>query len=512
MAAVASDCIHVIIADDEHICRFSAASVFKRLGILSQHLHEVEDLEEAREALFKVQAHTARVIVVLPQRFCKDFAAMETGFCPYIVCASSMSQNTVCGVQSVMPGVKASMKFCNYVIPKTFDEELVLDCLKESASWWGDANGNTLVKQSAADRWVQDSSGKWCRASVAETSTGSSNSSGYKVGEVTPPAAPTPEPTTDRMETRLKSLRPAKRPFDDVHIIAMAGRGSFGCVYKAMWGIAEVALKVTKSAGDAALDPLLFEGALSSSLSHPNLVQTYKYATRELMPGNLEVWIVQEWCNLGTLQQRLRTSQNPLALGGFAQVTEVALEITSAASYLHGRGVVHGDLSANNVLLCLKDCSKGYITKISDFGASRILLNDDAAVKTASLGTVVYMPPECFNVHNDGLSKKVDVYSFGVILWQLCTNQVPFLGFKPPQIVVLLAQGTSLELPSSLPGQLLPVLRDCLAKQADIRPTFEQCFQRLYRDLISMQTCEDLDDIPCMGSEAGEEEASWAMT
>lgn len=286
-------------------------------------------------------------------------------------------------------------------------------------------------------------------------------------------------------------------------MVAWAGRGSFASVYKGRWGISEVAVKITSVKADCKVDPLVFEGALSSILSHPNLVQTYKYAKRELK-DRCEVCIVQEWCDIGTLHQRLRGKDT---VGGHMEIMEVALEITSAISYLHSRGVIHGDLSANNVLLCSRPCPKGYITKISDFGLSRILPDDTSNVLTASVGTITYMPPECFSSEAPGLNNAVDIYSFGVILWQLCTDKIPFHGFKPAQVVVLMAKGTSLELPDCLPvGTLRTALKACLDSDPEKRPSFDKVMCMLKKEFFQAQTLDDLltvEDLPDLVTDHG---------
>merc|ERR1711957_404480 len=131
-----------------------------------------------------------------------------------------------------------------------------------------------------------------------------------------------------------------------------------------------------------------------------------------------EVWIVQEWCDLGTLHQKLMRKEI-VERGGFGEVIDVCAEIASAASYLNNRGIIHGDLTAKNVLLAERPCPKRYIAKIADFGLARVLDSGMTGINTATLGTVTHMPPELFSIDEGSLTKKVDVYAFGVITWQL---------------------------------------------------------------------------------------------
>lgn len=287
----------------------------------------------------------------------------------------------------------------------------------------------------------------------------------------------------------LGNLRPTTSPFEDVATIEVAGEGSFGTVYRARWNISTVALKVVKSEdpGDG-VEKVKFEGALSENLAHPNLVQTYKFSTRPT-PGSdaFEVWIVQEWCGLGALSAKIE-NYALLSHGGYPEAVEVACEIASAAMYLHGRGIIHGDITPNNVLLIERNCRKGYVSKVTDFGLARVLNTNQSCINTTSMGTVHYMPPELFVVEGYVLTRKVDVYAFGVVMWQLITGDKPFQGLQPTQVVVMVAQGHSLNIPDEVVimptggerrslGQVSAPFKSiqtaCMQREPESRPTFD---------------------------------------
>jgi serine/threonine protein kinase len=285
-------------------------------------------------------------------------------------------------------------------------------------------------------------------------------------------------------------------------MICLVGRGSFGRVYRARWDVSTVALKVVEHYEKEAPALMAFEGALSVTLAHPNLVQTFKHSIRDAhgsqgssssradpRSGALrgsEVWIVQEWCGLGTLNQKI-CRREIVEKGGFSEVIEVCAEISSAASYLHSRGIIHGDLTASNVLLIERRCPKQYTTKVTDFGLARVLDNGASKIDTATMGTVTYMPPELFQLEGSALTKKVDVYAFGVITWQLCTSRIPFEGLQPTQVVVTVAGGATLELPSDVPAPLAQVYEQCVARNPEARPSFDKVVQML----LAMLTLED---------------------
>jgi serine/threonine protein kinase len=281
--------------------------------------------------------------------------------------------------------------------------------------------------------------------------------------------------------------------------------GSFGKVYYGLWSGAQVAVKVIETLDKDGSGQSKFEGALAVSISHPNLVQTYMWNTRqkietslgkdiEVPPGPMttETWIVLEWCELGTLQQRLKKEANELGITAqeaekpvrkdiLLQALENALEIVFAGHYLHGRGIIHGDLTPNNVLLKNHNSRKGFICKVCDFGLARIIDDADTEIMTKSLGTVTHVPPEllAFGTQKARLSQKADVYAFGIMFWQMITKRIPFQGLAAPQIVLKVVKNQRPELPSDLPQTLRVMYELCTDHEPGNRPSFETCINRL---------------------------------
>jgi serine/threonine protein kinase len=189
---------------------------------------------------------------------------------------------------------------------------------------------------------------------------------------------------------------------------------------------------------------------------------------------------VQEWCGLGTLNAKIAKKELLSSLN-FEEVIEVCAEISSAASYLHSRGIIHGDLTASNVLLAERCVPKGYTAKVTDFGLARILDSGASKIDTATMGTVTYMPPELFQLEGSCLTKKVDVYAFGVIMWQMCTGRPPFENLLPTQVVVMVASGATLELPVHVPPALAQVHKQCMSREPEERPEFDRIIQSMLK-------------------------------
>eukprot|EP00798_Chlamydomonas_sp_ICE-L_P013679 gene13679-19567_t len=179
-----------------------------------------------------------------------------------------------------------------------------------------------------------------------------------------------------------------------------------------------------------------------------------------------------------------------------------AFELAGALHYLHtSANIIHGDLSAYNVLLAKsvsteQTGSRGFHIKIADFGLARIMdIMHGSRIQTKTYGTITHMPPETLL---DGIiSKSVDVYSFGVLLWQMYKGQRPYAsaptphlphptyrdyssgrwnrpyaGLQHSQIImaVISHKETKLQFPPGAPADLVALVHSCLAYESDDRP------------------------------------------
>jgi len=289
-------------------------------------------------------------------------------------------------------------------------------------------------------------------------------------------------------------LKPPKPPFEDVRLLRMVGAGSFGKVYYGLWMGSPVAVKIIESENKEKhkrFEPA-FEAVLSASMAHPNLVQTFMSSSRAKPKAEsvgeddeqTETWLVQEWCDRGTLGAYCNI---PRIVGeGLVEVLEVSMDIAGAGSYLHTRGIIHGDLTANNVLIKTMVTRKGYVCKICDFGLARVLEEDSTDIMTTQLGTVTHMPPELFAIADKvRLTAMADVYAAGILLWQALSGESPFKGLTPPQVVVRISQGKPLKsLPPEVPHGLCRVFEACTSRNPAERPTFDQLF-KIYGGLLT---------------------------
>lgn len=147
--------------------------------------------------------------------------------------------------------------------------------------------------------------------------------------------------------------------------------------------------------------------------------------------------------------------------------TIIAFCIASGMQYLHDRKIIHRDLKTLNVLLDGK-----LYPHICDFGLSRVK-SDEAQLMTQNIGTPAWMAPEVYTESN--YTNKVDVYSYGILLWELLTDQKAFKNYTPVQHLSAVVKGHERpKIPSRCPDKLKNLINQCWHHDPNIRPTFNE--------------------------------------
>ncbi|GAX74957.1 hypothetical protein CEUSTIGMA_g2403.t1 [Chlamydomonas eustigma] len=208
-----------------------------------------------------------------------------------------------------------------------------------------------------------------------------------------------------------------------VHWDCLLGAGAAGAVYKGVYQGKDVAIKVSTAmdANDSDAGSMQHELQIMAKLDHPNIVCVYGgclsppnlFVVEELMAGDLSAVIH-------------RRKAQPLSID---TVLKISLDIIAGLVYLHDLDIVHRDLKPGNVLMTAEGAAK-----ISDFGLARSKYKTYLSTKKIDAGTVAYMAPECFNSKLGGVTTKSDVFSFGVILWEMLTRERPWNGLNEFQV------------------------------------------------------------------------------
>ena len=158
------------------------------------------------------------------------------------------------------------------------------------------------------------------------------------------------------------------------------------------------------------------EARLMASLNNPHLVPIYDTGESQV-DGFNRYYIVMPFMEGGTLRARIRRS--PLTL---AEVCSCLQDIADALDYIHARGIIHRDIKASNVLL--DDAGTCYLT---DLGIARVVTDATQLTSTGNvLGTVDYLAPELFEPNRKS-DIRSDLYSLGVVLYEMVTGQLPFI-------------------------------------------------------------------------------------
>ncbi|XP_064971410.1 serine/threonine/tyrosine-protein kinase HT1-like isoform X1 [Musa acuminata AAA Group] len=204
------------------------------------------------------------------------------------------------------------------------------------------------------------------------------------------------------------------------------------------------------------------EVAFLSRLYHPNIVQFIAACKKPPV-----YCIITEYMSQGTLRMYLHKKE-PYSLST-ETILRLALDISRGMRYLHSQGVIHRDLKSHNLLL-----NDEMRVKVADFGTS--CLETQCRESKGNMGTYRWMAPEM--IKEKPYTRKVDVYSFGIVLWELTTALVPYQGMTPVQAAY--AASEKLHLPQNLRPPLSttcsPVLnnliKSCWSANPAKRPDF----------------------------------------
>ncbi|KAG7570213.1 Protein kinase-like domain superfamily [Arabidopsis thaliana x Arabidopsis arenosa] len=249
--------------------------------------------------------------------------------------------------------------------------------------------------------------------------------------------------------------------FSELTVGAFVGSGSSGVVCRGIWNKTEVAIKMLFGQQLTAENMKDFcnEISILSRLRHPNVILFLGACTK---PPQLSM--ITEYMNRGSLYDILRTRKKGLS---WQRKLKILSDICRGLMGIHQMGIVHRDLKSANCLL-----NKG-IVKICDFGLSR-MMNGTTVEDTEAAGTPEWMAPEL--IRNEPVTEKCDIFSFGVIMWELCTLSKPWKGVPKEKVIHIVAnEGARLTLPE---GPLRQLIADCWL-EPEQRPSCKEIMHRL---------------------------------
>ena len=248
-------------------------------------------------------------------------------------------------------------------------------------------------------------------------------------------------------------------------ILRELGRGGMATVHLARQAdlgrlAALKELEMLRATDPSVAQRFLREARMAGSLSHPNIVTVYEYFEQGGTP-----YIAMEYVDGGSL--RAHVTQEP----SLAQIGGVLEGLLAGLDYAARQGIVHRDLKPENVLLT----SEGRV-KITDFGISKasdqVMTAASLTVSGTTIGTPAYMAPE--QAMGRPVSPRTDLYSLGVIAFELLIGRAPFAGTETPMGVLLRQVNDPVPAVDSIRDDIDPRLSDwvgrLLAKEPDDRP------------------------------------------
>uniref|UniRef100_A0A3Q2YDI3 Mitogen-activated protein kinase kinase kinase 7 n=1 Tax=Hippocampus comes TaxID=109280 RepID=A0A3Q2YDI3_HIPCM len=265
-------------------------------------------------------------------------------------------------------------------------------------------------------------------------------------------------PSTDMLET------PPGYPFEeinyeDIEVEEVVGRGAFGVVCKAKWKGKDVAIKTIESESER--KAFIVELRQLSRVNHPNIVKLYGSCSNP-------VCLVMEYAEGGSLYNVLHGAE-PLPSYSASHAMSWCLQCSQGVAYLHGmkpKALIHRDLKPPNLLLV----AGGTVLKICDFGTAC----DIQTHMTNNKGSAAWMAPEVFE--GSKYSEKCDVFSWGIILWEVVTRRKPFDEIGGPAFRIMWAvhNGTRPPLIKNLPKPIENLMTRCWSKDPSQRPSMEE--------------------------------------
>ncbi|XP_052004111.1 mitogen-activated protein kinase kinase kinase 20-like isoform X2 [Xyrauchen texanus] len=248
--------------------------------------------------------------------------------------------------------------------------------------------------------------------------------------------------------------------FDDILFYENCGGGSFGSVYRAFW------LSQDKEVAVKKLLKIEKEAEILSVLSHRNVIQFYGVILEAPNYG-----IVTEYASCGSLFDYLSSAESEDI--SMKQIMTWAVDIAKGMHYLHADApvkVIHRDLKSRNVVLTAEN-----VLKICDFGASKF---HSHTTHMSLVGTFPWMAPEV--IQSLPVSETCDTYSYGVVLWEMLTREIPFKGLEGLQVAWLVVEKNErLTIPSCCPASFACLMRSCWVTEPKDRPIFKQILSTL---------------------------------
>lgn len=263
------------------------------------------------------------------------------------------------------------------------------------------------------------------------------------------------------IKNRRSILVLRKRRISHYRLLELLGSGGMGEVFKALDlnTSQEIALKLHSPhlhKDGLSRQRMITEGQTMKALRHTNIVQIFEYGeTRD------QSYIAMEYLPGGTLLNFIEKN-HPIKIDFALELTQ---QICSGLEYIHKQGIIHRDLTSGNILL-----DENGAARITDFGLARTPLVNTMTTLGTAMGTLGFIAPE--QITGVDISAQTDIFSLGVVLYNLFTNKMPFYGENEMALIHAIFNTEPIpptHFNSTIPVELEAVILRCLSKNKDAR-------------------------------------------
>ncbi|KAF7055995.1 hypothetical protein CFC21_063458 [Triticum aestivum] len=291
------------------------------------------------------------------------------------------------------------------------------------------------------------------------------------------------------MEEERAVPPPAPRVVGEYELGEMVGKGTFAEVFRAVHAPtgARVAVKEIdrRRVDDHVRRGILQEMSILGSLSHPNILRLIN-----TIETGEKLFLVLEYCDGGDLEAYRQTHGGPRNRLPEATARDFTRQLAEGLKVLRGERIVHRDLKPQNLLLSAD--GDAITLKIGDFGFARSLMHENLAATFC--GSPYYMAPEIWR--GDKYDAKADLWSVGVILFQLVTGELPFLGENRVELREKVLSSSGLSFPPDMEADLHPEFIDLCRRLICLDPAERMPFEEFFNHnfLATARNSEIMDE------------------
>ena len=272
----------------------------------------------------------------------------------------------------------------------------------------------------------------------------------------------------------LQKISPKELQIDE-----LIGQGGYGEVYRGTWCGVQVAIKqlYLKTLSTKIFEDFEQETKIMSQCQFPYIIRLYGVC---LEAGHYSM--IMEYMPKGSLYKILHDQSEELTWNPLRWT--IALNIAQGLSYLHSQKIIHRDLKSLNILL-----NENYQAKICDFGLSKIKLESNSInTKQTIIGTTRWIAPELFLDQKLSPNYSTDIYSYGMILWEISSRELPFKNATNEFMVgAWIMNGRQEVIPENCPKSYADIIKICW-EVPDKRPVVEEIVQLLEIAKFSLNT------------------------